>query len=120
MTIFYISAINKTSPCAKVNGIMKAISPMKKAKTCSYFDGKITDGKATLRVFGFDAGVRCKLVELEKNNEPVQLTNCKIQKSRQVLVPKNCDLLKCKYCRRVLMSLCQNAKFSRLRFAVYM
>ena len=79
---FYVSNVNKTSPCAKVNSVVKAISPMKKAKTCSYVDGKITDGKAKLRVFGFDAGVRRKLVELEKNNEPVQLTNCEIQKSR--------------------------------------
>ena len=53
-----MSEISNTSPNARIDDVLTALSPMKKSKTCSYFDGELTDEKATMRVFGFDSGVR--------------------------------------------------------------
>ena len=45
---------------------------MKKSKSCSYFDGQITDNVAGL---GFDAGLQRKLVKFEDNKKAMALTN---------------------------------------------
>ena len=52
-----VSEVSNTSPNARIHGLLAAVSPMKKSKTCSYFNGELTDGKATMCVFGFDSGV---------------------------------------------------------------
>ncbi len=65
-----LSKVSYTSPNAKIHAVVDSLSPMKKSKTCSYFDGQITDGKTTMQVFGFDAGMRRKLVEFEDGNIP--------------------------------------------------
>lgn len=62
-----VSKVLHPSPNAKIHAVVNAVSPMKKSKTCSFFDGEITDGKACMRVFGFDASVRRKLVEFEES-----------------------------------------------------
>ena len=38
------------SPNAKIHGVLTALSPMKKSRTCKYFDGEITDGKNNMRL----------------------------------------------------------------------
>ena len=50
-----LSEISHASPNAKVHGVVTSLTPMKKSKTCSYFDGDFTDGKGCMRMFGFDA-----------------------------------------------------------------
>ena len=50
-----VSEVSCESPNAKIHAVVESLSPMKKSKTCSYFDGHITDAKATMRVFGFDS-----------------------------------------------------------------
>ena len=47
-----VSAVVHTSPNAKIHGVVTSLSPMEKAKSCSFFDGEISDGKANMRVFG--------------------------------------------------------------------
>lgn len=71
-----------TSPRAKIHGVVNLVSPMKKSKTCPYFDGEFSDGKSTMRLFGFDSGVRRKLLEAEEKNKPVALVNCEVKQSR--------------------------------------
>ncbi len=73
------------SPNAKVHGVVSCVSPMKRSKTCSYFDGEVTDGKNTMRLFGFDgaAGVRRKLVEFEGKPQAISLSACEVKKARQ-------------------------------------
>ncbi len=87
-----VSEVSRPSPSAKIHAVVNSLSPMK-SKTCSYFDGQITDGKATMRVFGFDSDVRRKLVEFEDSKNAVALTNCEVKRSRkgeelEVLVTK--------------------------------
>lgn len=36
---------------AKVHGVVACMSLTKHSKPCSYFDGKVTDGKSSMRVF---------------------------------------------------------------------
>ena len=94
-----MSEVSCESPNAKIHAVVESLSPMKKSKTCSYFDGHITDGKATMRVFGFDSGVRRKLVEFEDSKKAVALTNCEVKKARrgedlEVLVTKKTEVEK--------------------------
>ena len=94
-----VSEVSSVSPNAKIHAVVESLSPMKKSKTCSYFDGQITDGKTTMRVFGFDAGVRRKLVEFEDTKKAVALTNCEVKRSRrgedlEVLVTKKTEVEK--------------------------
>ena len=70
-----------TSPNAKIHGVLNSVSPLKKSKGCAYFDGQITDGKTTMRLFGFDSSVRRRLAELD--SAPVALSHCEIKKSRK-------------------------------------
>lgn len=61
---------------------------MKKSRTCNYFDGEITDGKKSMRLFacfGFDAaaGVRRRLAKFEEKEQPVMLSNCEVKRARQ-------------------------------------
>ena len=94
-----LSKVSNPSPKAKIHAVVMSVSPMKKSRTCSFFDSEISDGKACMRVFGFDMGVRRKLVELEESKSAVALANCKVKHSRkgqemEVLLTKHTDLLK--------------------------
>ena len=42
--------ISYASPSAKLHGVISSLSPIKKGKTCSYFDGQVTDGDSSIRV----------------------------------------------------------------------
>ena len=64
-----------------IHGVVNSLSPMKKSK--KYFDGEISDGKASLRIFGFDSGVRRKLAEFEEGSSAVALSHCKVKQSRK-------------------------------------
>jgi hypothetical protein len=75
-----VSMVSRTSQNAKIRGVVNCISPMKKAKTCSFFDGKFTDGKSTMRIFGFDSGVRERL--LERSDSPVAINGCEVKRSK--------------------------------------
>ena len=71
------------SPNAKIHGVVTTVSPMKKGKTCSYFDGEISDGQAKMRVFGFDSGVRRELLEYEEKEDAVVLSHCEVKRAHQ-------------------------------------
>ena len=58
-----VSGVTHASPNAKLCGVVRSNSPMKKSKMCAHFDGEISDGKSTMRLFKFDNSVRRKLVE---------------------------------------------------------
>ncbi len=70
---------------AKIHSVLTSVSPMKKRRMCSFFDGEITDSKSCMWLFGFDGadGVRRKLVEFEEKKEAVVLIECEVKRSRQ-------------------------------------
>ena len=76
-----VSGVTQPSPNAKLCSVVHGVSPMKKSKTCAYFDGEISDGKSTMRLFGFDCSVRRKLMEGGSGTTLV-LSNCEVRKSR--------------------------------------
>jgi len=54
---------------------------MKKSKSnssCSYFHGEIADKASSIRLFGFDSGVRRKLEEIDEDAS-INLTHCEIK-----------------------------------------
>lgn len=77
-----VSDVGHASPSASVHGVVNMLSPMKQSKSCSFFDGKISDGKSSMRLFGFDSGVRRKLLSAEESKNPVALVNCEVKHSR--------------------------------------
>ena len=80
-----VSSVDAPSRNAKIHGILTALSPMKKSRTCQYFDGELSDGKKNMRLFGFDSarGVRRKLEELQGKDATITLSNCEVKHSRQ-------------------------------------
>ncbi len=76
------SNLTKLATAAKIHRVLSSLSPMKKSKTCSYFDGTVTDGKVSMRVFGLDSSVRRKLMEFEVTTNPVAISNCEVKHSR--------------------------------------
>lgn len=96
-----VSEVCKSSPKATIRGIVASLSPMKKSKSTGsqYFDGEITDGKSSMRVFGFNAEVRRKLAGFEGKNA-VAIGNCEVRKCRggeelEVFVTKGIDVVEC-------------------------
>ena len=45
-----VSGVTQPSPNAKLCGVVRGVLPMKKSKTCAYFDGEISVGKSTMRL----------------------------------------------------------------------
>ena len=78
-----VSDVAHPSPNAKVHGVVSMVSPMKDSKTCSYFDGELTDGKSSIRLFGFNSIVRRKLLDAEQSSKPIVLVDCEVKKSRR-------------------------------------
>ena len=69
---------------------------MKKGRGCGFFDAEISDGKYRMRVFGFDASVRRRLLEQQSEEEAVSLSHCEVKCARygeqlEVLVNKFTD-----------------------------
>ena len=56
-----IVSINEPSSSATVHGGVTSLSPMKKGKSCEYFDGSLSDETANTRFVGFSTSVRRKL-----------------------------------------------------------
>ena len=80
-----VSEVTNPSPNAKIHGVVQGLSPMKKSRNCSYFDGELTDGREKMRLFGFDSGVRRKLEESYESEGPVSvvLSNCEVKRGRR-------------------------------------
>ena len=72
-----------TSDNAKIHGVVSSLSPMKKGKAANFFEATITDGKAEMRVVGFQGSHRKRLADFQENSQTVTLENCKIKKARQ-------------------------------------
>jgi len=54
------------------------VSPMKRGKGTSYFDGKINDGSHKIRLFGFDNNTRKRLAEVSQT--AIVLANYEVKK----------------------------------------
>ena len=57
-----VSEVGHASPKARIHGVVAMVSPIRKAKTCFYFDGKLSDGKKSMRVLHPSSKRYCCLV----------------------------------------------------------
>ena len=79
--------LSQPSSSATLHGAVTSLSPMKKGKSCEYFDGSLSDQTANIRFVGFSTSVRRKLLQHKEKSDPVTLSHCQVQHSR-----KNDDL----------------------------
>ena len=81
------------APCkaAKLHGVLTSLFRMRSGK---YFEGYLSDETRSVRVVGFDTAQQRELEINHDNAEPVALQNCKVQKSRYIVIKwKLCLLL---------------------------
>ena len=45
-----VSCVSKSSPNTSISGVVTSLSPMKKSKNTSFFEGSISDGKSSMRL----------------------------------------------------------------------
>ena len=78
------SCLDHATQSAKVQGVVTALSPMKKARTgeCQYFNGSLSDGKARVRLYGHNAGAHKKLSKFFETANSVLLNNCQVKPTR--------------------------------------
>ena len=71
-------------------------NPMKKTSKSLFFDGSITDGKTSMRIYGFDTNVRKQLADFEQ--APLVIGNYEVKRFRmephelEVFVPSRTEL----------------------------
>ena len=75
-----LSMVPQASPCksAKVQGVILQLSPMKGR----YFDGRLGDDKATIRMVGFDIKKQQELTNMREKQQSVILENCQLKQSK--------------------------------------
>ena len=74
-----ISELRSPSKNAKLEGKISRLSPMKQGKAISFFDGEISDGNASVRLYGFDKTLREKIESSVVANESVTLSGCEVR-----------------------------------------
>lgn len=75
-----VGDIKDASSELQICGVVGQISPMKKGKSASYFDGEMSDGRGKVRLYGFDDNIRKRL--LDASGSAVVLDNCHVKKAR--------------------------------------
>ena len=77
-----VASIVHGSPNAKVCGVVTELSPMKRGRSCTYYDGELSDGRSKVRLFGFDAKSRESLNTFYEKKEGVAISSCEVKSSR--------------------------------------
>ena len=60
---------------ATLHGIVASVSPLKKGRTCNFFEGFITDGSSKVCVVGFNPGQQMAIKQFMDSKEALQLTH---------------------------------------------
>ena len=77
-----IDDLSIVSPCksAKIQGVVMLLSPMK--GDSKYFDGRLGDGKGSIRLVGFDSKKQEQLSKMFEKGQPVTLEDCQLKKGK--------------------------------------
>jgi len=67
---------------ANIHGVIVKLSPMKKGKQSSYFEGTLSDGTTEVRLYGFNEVKHEQLKKFKVSGEAVKLMNCQIKGKR--------------------------------------
>ncbi len=69
-------------PSATVHGVVTQVSPVKTSRrnpSVRYFDGRITDGKKSVRVVCFDPSMRSALEDARATSSSISVENCNVK-----------------------------------------
>ncbi|SMN02645.1 hypothetical protein SPONN_1545 [uncultured Candidatus Thioglobus sp.] len=77
-----LDSLSSPMKSAKIHGIVTTLSPMKSGPKMSYFEGKLADDKASIRLVGFNKAQHHELEAHCKEGDMVTFENCQIQKSK--------------------------------------
>ena len=72
----------KPTENAQIEGVVVNVSPMKKGQSSPYFDAKVVDEEARIRLVGFSSSLRKRMASMEDKQQPITLENCRIKKAR--------------------------------------
>ena len=77
------SDIDSERETANLHGVVRNLSPVKKGRRASYFEGHMTDGTSRMRLIGFKAEQRKKLLEFSESGAAVVVKDCHIKVLRK-------------------------------------
>ena len=78
-----LDGIEEPIASANLHGAITSLSPIKKGRNTSYFDGSIADESKKLRLVGFNSDQQRKLNTFFKNGTTINLKNCQVKESRE-------------------------------------
>ncbi len=91
----------KVSPEASVEEIVCSLSPMKKSKGFSYFDGVLSEDTTSVRFFGFDSSLHQQLQQFHKERDGVIVEKCEVRNSSkfsptgiEIMVGRKCHIVR--------------------------
>lgn len=67
---------------AGVHGIVSRLSPMKQGKKSAWYEGCLSDGKDSIRIYGFTESQHKQLSEFKEKKEPIHIVDCEVKKAR--------------------------------------
>ena len=75
--------LDKPLKNASVHGLVTSLSPIKKGRTCSYFDGTLTDGSDKIRFVGFGGSQQRKMSDYKERSLTINLDDCEVKPARR-------------------------------------
>ena len=78
-----VSEIAK-STAASIHGVVSHLSPVKDStnKKTKWFDGRLTDGKKSVRLVSFDPSLRATFDVAKDDKKPIAINNCIVKHGR--------------------------------------
>ena len=81
--IEHIEKVENPIESATIHGVVTTLSPIKKGRTTTFFDGTLADTSGRIRIVGFNADHQKFMKDFMNKREPVQLTDCQIKPARR-------------------------------------
>ena len=81
---FDVSEVDGTYSDVNIHGVITDLSPVKvsrKSDKIRYFDGKLTDGKKTMRIVSFEPVLRDGMDKTRLERSPVAIMNCQVKET---------------------------------------
>lgn len=70
-----LDSVDQTLPNSCIHGAITTISPVKRGRSASYFDGVLADDTSKIRFVAFEPLQQKKLVNFQEKNVPVKIEN---------------------------------------------
>ena len=77
-----VSEIQSESGHAAIRGVVTSLSPVKASRKNAdvrYFEGKLCDGKKSIRLVSFNSRLRADMARAKDAHDTISLTNCQVK-----------------------------------------